>query len=252
MLPFREHGSSSAIPTLLLLHFFGGSHREWDGVIAALPHHHILAADLQGFGEAADLQGFTVQQMADRIRELLDHLAPQPVILVGHSMSGKASMVVAHTPPANLRGLVLVAPSPLGGEPMSDRQRDTMSIANTTRDRAEAFTQPGFHTPPSAQIFELAVQDVLRASDGAFHAWPEHGTREDWSTRIPTLGVKTILIVGEDDKAIAPRLQREQTLPLVTATSGRLYLLPQTAHLVPYERPNELAGILDNFTRELA
>lgn len=253
MLPYREHGTKDPQrPSLLFFHFFGGSHREWDGVIAALPNHHILAVDLPGFGEAAALSGFSVQQMATRLCELIAYLAPAPVVLVGHSMSGKAAMVAAHTPPANLRGLVLIAPSPLAGEPMTDKQRATMSIANTTRDRAEAFSKPGFHARPSPETFELAVEDVLRSSVDAFHAWPLHGAREDWSARIPSLGVPSILVVGADDKAIAPDLQREQTLPLVTATGGQLHLLADTAHLVPYERPAELAQLIDNFVHGLA
>ncbi len=252
MLPFREHGPQSASPVLLLLHFFGGSHREWDDVVALLDgKHRIVAADMPGFGEAAGLTGFTVQEMADRIRELIEYLAPGPVVLVGHSMSGKAAMVVAAEPPANLTGLVLLAPSPLSGETMTDKQRAAMAVANTSRAGAEAFTTPGFYKKPSDEVYERAVADVLRASDEAFHAWPEHGTREDWSTRVTQLRVRSILVVGEEDKAITVEQQRRETLPLVEASGGRMHLLPDTAHLTPYERPAEIAAILDQFAEEV-
>lgn len=251
MLPFREHGPHDAQPVFLLLHFFGGSHREWDGVVALLQDkHRVLAADMAGFGEAAALDGFTVAEMAARIRDLVDYLAPAPVILVGHSMSGKACMVAAAHPPANLAGLALIAPSPLCGEPMPDDARAEMRIANISRERAESFTRAGFAHQPSGEIFEIAVEDVLRSSDDAFYAWADHGTREDWSDRITALGVPTTLIVGEKDKAIDPDLQKRETLPLVAATGGRIHLLPDTAHLVPYERPEELAHMLEDFATE--
>ncbi|MFN2976656.1 alpha/beta fold hydrolase [Terriglobus aquaticus] len=252
MLPFRDHGPTDAQPLFLLLHFFGGSHREWDGVVALLQdRHRLIAADMAGFGEAASLEGFSVDAMCSRIRGILSYLAPAPVILVSHSMTGKAAMVVAAQPPSNLVGLVLVAPSPLAGEPMDDAARAEMRIANTTRARAEQFTRNGFAHAPSAEIFEIAVEDVLRSSDAAFHAWPDDGTREDWSGRVTSLQVKALLVVGEKDKAIDPELQRSQTLPLVAATGGRMHLLPDTAHLIPYEQPEQLANILEEFAREV-
>lgn len=252
MLPFRDHGVPQAKPVLLLLHFFGGSHREWDGVVSMLQaRHRLVSADMAGFGEAAALEGYSVADMASRICELLEHFAPAPVLLVAHSMSGKAAMVVAAEPPPNLVGLVLVAPSPLGGEPMSDAARANMRIANTSRERAEQFTKSGFAAVPGEEVFEVAVQDVLRSSDDAFHAWADQGTREDWSGRVQTLGVKTMLVVGEKDKAIDPELQRQATLPLVEASGGRMHLLPDCAHLVPYERASDLARLLEEFAREL-
>ncbi len=239
--------------TFLLLHYFGGSHREWDEVVKRLsPTFRTIAADLPGFGEARALTGLSVQALADRIRTLLAYLAPAPVVLVGHSMPGKAAMVVAADPPQNLRGVVLLAPSPLGGEPMTDKQREAQTVANTTRAHAEAFTNPGFYGDPLPDQYEQAVEDVLAGSDEAFHDWPLHGSREVWTDRVVALRVKTILIVGDADKAIAPDVQRRETLPLVEASGGRLHLLPHAAHLTPYQQPDQVADILVQFAREVA
>ncbi len=44
--------------TFLLLHYFGGSHREWDEVVKRLsPTFRTIAADLPGFGEARGADG---------------------------------------------------------------------------------------------------------------------------------------------------------------------------------------------------
>ena len=253
MLPFREYGAVDVSPMVVLLHFFGGSRREWAAVAEMLSGRcRVIAADMPGFGEAAALEGFSVAEMAAQVRELVESFAPKPAVLVGHSMSGKVAMVVVGAaPPENLSGLVLVAPSPLAGEPMGEAQRAEMAVANTTRERAEAFCKAGFFHPPSGEIWETAVGDVLRASDPAFHAWPENGTREDWTNRVPALKVPSLLIVGEHDRAIAPELQREQTLPLVEATGGRMELLRDAAHLLPYEKPAELAALIGDFVEQL-
>lgn len=253
MLPFREHGPADAPITFILLHYFGGSHHEWDQVVAKLsPTYRTIAADLPGFGEAKALDGLSVQALVDRIRTLLDYVSPAPVVLVGHSMPGKAAMVVAADPPANLRGVVLVAPSPLGGEPMSESQRQAQTIANTDRAHAEKFTDPGFYGTPLPEHYEQAVEDVLGGSDEAFHDWPLHGTKEDWRDRVTAFAVKTILIVGAEDKAVAVSLQEKETLPLVTASGGRMHLLSDAAHLTPYQQADEVAAILAQFAQELA
>ncbi len=238
--------------TFVLLHYFGGSHREWDGVVARLsPTYRTIAADLPGFGDAKALDGLSVQALADRVRTLVEYVAPAPVVLVGHSMPGKAAMVVATDPPENLRGVVLVAPSPLGGEPMTEAQRETMTVANTTRARAEAFTDAGFYGTPLPEQYEQAVEDVLAGSDEAFHDWPLHGSREVWTDRVTAFRVKTILIVGEHDKAIALTVQTEETLPLVEASGGRMHLLANAAHLTPYQQADEVAAILAQFAEEV-
>ncbi len=239
--------------TFLLLHYFGGSHREWDGVVARLsPTYRTIAADLPGFGEARALEGLSVQAVVDRIRTLLAYLAPAPVVLVGHSMPGKAAMVVAADPPANLRGVVLLAPSPLGGEPMTEKQRAAQTVANTSRAHAEAFTDPGFYGTPAPEMYEQAVEDVLGGSDEAFHDWPLHGTKEDWRDRVTAFAVKTSLIVGEDDQAIALAVQEAETLPLVLASGGRMHVLKNAAHLTPYQQADDVAAVLAGFAAEVA
>ena len=68
---------------------------------------------------------------------------------------------------------------------------------------------------------------------------------------MPALKVPSLLIVGQHDRAIAPELQREQTLPLVEATGGRMELLQDAAHLLPYEKPAELAALIGDFVEQL-
>jgi pimeloyl-ACP methyl ester carboxylesterase len=239
MLPYTESGSGDTV--LLFLHFFGSSRREWHHVIDSLKAtHRCIAADMPGFGEAAHITGYSVTEMAAQVETLVQRFAPAPVVLIGHSMSGKVSMVVAATPPANLQQLILVGPSPLQPEPVTEDARATMTIANTTRERAEAFVKGGAHSDLSAEDFQTAVEDVLRANPEAWKAWPQSGAKEDWSSRITSLGVPTTLIVGEYDKAIPIDFQRQHTLPLVEATGGKLITVKNAAHLLPYEASAEL------------
>jgi pimeloyl-ACP methyl ester carboxylesterase len=249
MLPYTESGAGEIV--LIFLHYFGGSQREWHHVIPHLAEdYRCVAADMPGFGDAADVRGYRVSDMCAAVESLVLHFAPAPVVLVAHSLSGKIAMVLAAAPPANLRRLVLVAPSPLQPEPMTAEARTTMILANTTHARAEAFVKGGAHRSMSKEDIQIGMADVHRANPDAWRAWPQHGTKEDWSGRVKELRVPTTLIVGEYDQAIPLAFQREHTLPLVEATGGKLIVIDDAAHMLPYEAAPELAMAVHKAWRE--
>jgi pimeloyl-ACP methyl ester carboxylesterase len=98
---------------VVLLHGLGDTGETWSDVAAALAgRYRVLAVDLPGFGRSEAschrplLEGFTRV-----LAEWLDAVAPEPVILVGHSMGGSAAAHLAGSRPDLLSGLVLVAPA---------------------------------------------------------------------------------------------------------------------------------------------
>ena len=123
-------------PALVMMHFLGGSTREWDEVVALLgPEYRTLRIDLPGFGGSAGETGYSVGEMADAVHVAIATAGLEEYVLVGHSMSGKVSMVLARRAQdagyrgaehCGLRGLVLVAPSPPSPEPMSEEKRSSM------------------------------------------------------------------------------------------------------------------------------
>ena len=78
------------------MHFLGGSGREWDEVLALLNgQYRTLRVDLPGFGDSADIPGYTVAEMADAVHAAIVAARLRRYVLVGHSMSGKVAMVLA-------------------------------------------------------------------------------------------------------------------------------------------------------------
>ena len=239
MLPYQSLGSGDI--TLVFLHFFGSSQREWRHVTERLSlTQRCVTADMPGFGDAAHIRGYSVAEMADYIRELVLHFAPAPVVLIPHSFSAKPSMVVAADPPANLAKLILIAPSPLVPEPIPDEARKTMRISNQRREEAEEFIAGSHYRKLTDDDVALAVEDVLRADHAAWLAWPDSGSLEDWSGRVTELRVPTTLIVGNKDKAIPLDFQRQHTLPIVEKTGGKLIVIEDAAHMLPNEAVAEL------------
>lgn len=249
MLPYSKQGSGS--PALVLMHFLGGSHRTWFPTLPYLDGKHLcIALDSPGFGDAADLDGYSVEAMANQIDASVRNAMLERCVLVGHSMTGKVAVALAARKPAYLAGLVLVAPSPPGPQPMSDEDRAKQRAYGGTREEAEQFVdESSAHRLPD-DIREVAIADAQRVNLTAWRAWVDHGSREDWSGRIGTLDYPVLLVCGEDDEQVpGPDDQRHMTL--AHFPDSRIEVIPRAGHLMPLQTPQALAEKILHFTQGL-
>ena len=252
-------------PTLVMMHFLGGSGREWDEVVALLgPAYRTLRVDLPGFGGSAEETGYGVEEMADAVHAAIATAGLQRYVLVGHSMSGKVSMVLARRAQdagfsveadSGLKGLVLVAPSPPGPEPMTEEKRAGM-IASLGGPPAEGdFAKALKYITRNEErdirplVEERAANEVLRMNRTAWVAWVTKGSKEDWAERVGVLTVPALVVAGEKDASLGPKQQREVTLPHLG--KGKIKVVKGCSHLVPMERPEAMAEMLREFVEGL-
>lgn len=105
----------AAAPTVLAVHGITASHVGWAELARQLPGVRILAPDLRGRGGSRDLPGpYGMPTHADDVAALLRHVGAEQVLVVGHSMGGFVSLVLADRHPDLVSGLVLVD----GGMPL--------------------------------------------------------------------------------------------------------------------------------------
>jgi pimeloyl-ACP methyl ester carboxylesterase len=94
---------------MVLVHGLGGSHANWLAVGDRLAQHHrVLAPDLAGFGlTRPEGRSCSVEANAELLTGVIEQVG-RPVVLVGNSMGGMISMMVAARRPHLVEGLVLV------------------------------------------------------------------------------------------------------------------------------------------------
>lgn len=113
MLNMIHHDGPSDRPALLIAHGLFGSARNW-GVIAKRlsDKRAVYAVDMRNHGESprADTQSY--EDMADDLAKVLTHIGG-PVDVMGHSMGGKAAMVLALSKPEDLNRLVVADIAPV-------------------------------------------------------------------------------------------------------------------------------------------
>ncbi len=250
MLPITElrlQGAPDGLPTLVLLHVFGLSRREWMEVgIALAGQFRVITVDTPGFGEANDIPGYSVAEMADSLAATLAQLNLPRFILTGHSMTGKMAAILASRNLPGFEKLVLLTPSPLSPEPITPQARASMlAQAEPTRSDAESYIHANSALPIRPEVFERAVEDRLRANPAAWRSWLEEGSREDWGARIGQIDLPTLVIAAEKDSSLGPEVQRELTLPRFP--QGRLEVISGSGHLVPLEAPDRLTALLRDF-----
>ncbi|MFC4944908.1 alpha/beta fold hydrolase [Pseudonocardia sp. GCM10023141] len=99
--------------TVVLVHGLGGSHLNWELIAPLLtPFATVLAIDLPGFGlSEPGHRNATVPANTGVLERFVREVAGEPVVLVGNSMGGMISILLAERAPELVRGLVLVDPA---------------------------------------------------------------------------------------------------------------------------------------------
>lgn len=244
-------------PTLVALHFLGGSADAWSPVFERLDgRFRFVAIDLPGFGAAVRTAGYDVAAMADHVATAVRQLSPRRWFLLGHSMGAKVACAVARAAEDGAQGLdglthlVLLAGSPPRPEPMEESKRETMRgwFAGDEAERraqADGYIRDNAARELPPQLHASLVDGVLAAERAAWLAWLESGSREDWAERIGILRTPALVIAGAEDSALGPDTQRTVMAPHLA--SARFHTLPGTGHLLPSEQPAAVAALIDVF-----
>ncbi|SUZ30587.1 Esterase YbfF [Roseibaca ekhonensis] len=111
-----SYGTAGATPPLLVVHGLFGSARNWGAIAKRLADdRHIIAVDLRNHGESPwdDAQDYPA--MAADLAELIAEQGA-PMDVLGHSMGGKAAMVLALTRPELVNRLLVADIAPVAYE----------------------------------------------------------------------------------------------------------------------------------------
>ncbi|WP_099826846.1 alpha/beta fold hydrolase [Oceaniglobus indicus] len=107
------HGDPSDLPPLLIAHGLFGSARNWSVIAKRLSDaRQVVCVDMRNHGDSfhSDTHGYA--EMAGDLAEVLTTL-PRPADVLGHSMGGKAAMVLALRHPDAVRRLIVADIAPV-------------------------------------------------------------------------------------------------------------------------------------------
>ncbi|MEQ5836211.1 alpha/beta hydrolase [Marinobacter sp. NFXS9] len=236
----RERGKGE--PTLVFLHYWGGSSRTWSGVVGELSHQYrTIALDHRGWGDSgAPEHGYGMNDLANDTQDVIEALGLQRYVLVGHSMGGKVAQLLASRRPQGLEGLILVAPSPPSPMVLPDEERAMMAEAYNARESIEWVVDNVLTASPlSPQHRAQVIEDSLRAAPQAKAAWPQQGMLEDIASAVGAIDVPVRVIAGEKDQVDRVETLQQEVMPRIAGAS--LSILAGVGHLLPLEAPTALS-----------
>ncbi len=226
---------------IIFVHGHHGTHHAWDGLIRDLPlAHHALAVDLRGCGGSdKPPEGYAPADYARDLRRAADALGIGPFTLVGYSLGGVVAVETALEERERIRRLVLVAVAALDGLSPDRPPPPHPRPAREVRRAGLLSTTAG---PLDESVIEQLLDDeeswTRQASQGAIEGLrPLH-----LGQRLPELRMPSMVVVGERDRLLASNVSAAALLP-----SARLEVYEGASHLLPMERPGELAALIDDF-----
>jgi pimeloyl-ACP methyl ester carboxylesterase len=236
------HPGPAMAPPLLIAHGLFGSARNW-GVIARhlSAGRMVRAADMRNHGGSFWDPVHDYPAMAADLAALID--GPQDVL--GHSMGGKAAMVLALTRPEKVRRLVVADIAPVAYGHSQSRQIDAMRRVDltTVTSRADALAQMQPDSPALGafllQSLDLAARrwrlnlDVLAQAMPQIVGWPDIAGRFDGPA---------LFLSGADSDYVRPEHR-----PLIRALfpQARFARLTGAGHWLHAEQP---AAFVDTVT----
>jgi pimeloyl-ACP methyl ester carboxylesterase len=247
LLPAYDHRPGTG-PTLVFLHYWGGSARTWDLVADRLAGRDMLTVDFRGWSRSSDLPGpYTLRRLADDTLAVIADAGVTDYVLVGHSMGGKVTQLIAATRPAGLRGVVLVGSGPAKPaaeitpeyqEGLSHAYDSDESVAGA---RDTVLTATELPEPVKAQI----AADSRAGTDAARTEWPLHGIAEDITEHTRMISVPALVVAGENDRVEPVDVLVNNLVPYLSAAD--FLVIPDTGHLIPLEAPAALADAITAF-----
>ena len=235
-LAYERFGSGTP---LMLIHGFPLDHTIWNDTIPLLrSNFDLILPDLRGFGRSTTVESpYTMEDMADDLAGLLDHLKIEKIALAGHSMGGYVAMAFMKKYPGRVSGLVLISSQAAADSP--ERKAGRYRTANDVAQKGVDVVADAMTSKLSA---DLRVQAFVRsqierqtppAVIGALKAMAE---REGFMPHLGTVTFPVVLIHGSADAFIPIERAKEIKVRLPFA---RLVELNGAGHMPMMEFPKE-------------
>lgn len=241
-------------PPVVVLHGLFGSGRNWMTVSRRLAdRYRVLAPDLRNHGTSPWSPVHTYEAMADDVVAVLEERSLGPAALVGHSMGGKAAMLVALRRPDLVDRLVVVDVAPVAYESGFGAYARAMAEADldgVTR-RTEVDAQLASDVP-AAGVRAFLLQNLVLDGDGA-----------RWRVNLPVLEAAMPTISGFPAAAVGTSydgpalfvaggrsdyLRREHADAVMALfPRAEVTIVPEAGHWVHAERLEGFLGVLEPF-----
>jgi 3-oxoadipate enol-lactonase len=249
------HDSGQGGIPLLLIHGFCGSSGYWQEVIPALSAvSRVIAPDLRGHGQSSAGEApCSMDDLADDLLQLLDHLNIPQAVVFGHSLGGYITLSLAERYPQRLLGLTLVHSTAHPDAEAAKLNRDK-GMANIQDNGIRPFVDglipklfASAHLSSMPEHVDYALKIGYNTSaEGAIHALQAMRDRPDRNHVLEQFQSPILLIAGEDDQVVPA-----DKVFSVVRPSIQTAIIENAGHMGMLENPEALIQRMIAFISEL-
>jgi len=253
---YGERGEGKGDPVVLLPAFPLNS-RMWTPQVEALTRaRRVITPDYPGFGKSPRPPAQPdVRYYAEQVRDLLDQLRLDRVVLGGLSMGGYVAFAFLRLFPERVSALLLANTRP---------DPDPEETKETRREMARRVAEEGVEILPELQMKRLLshntmdnkeevvefVRGMILASspDGAVAALGAMRERPDSTELLGKIKVPTLVLGGAEDAISTPEVMGDMAEKI---PASRHLTFSGAGHLSNLETPEEFNGALSEFLEKI-
>lgn len=253
-------------PVMVFVHGWGGSGRYWEETARRLSDRFdCLLYDLRGFGRTPETSThardprFTMEAYGTDLGDLLEHLDLHRVTLNAHSMGASIATLYAADPRAAQRverliltcsGLYTYNPVTfglfhrIGSWVVSIRPQWLSRLPGMERMFMARFVHRPLPTPLSRAFLEDYLQADQTTVTGTLYTAVSLQAAQTMPPALQALPMPTLLIAGQKDQIIPPRLGRKaiEVNPQIQYAE-----IPRVGHFPMLEAPDAYLQVLEEF-----
>jgi pimeloyl-ACP methyl ester carboxylesterase len=240
----HESGAGNTAP-LLLIHGAGAKGVAWPSSIRSLPGRRVITLDLPGHGRSEGLSRQTVLGYAQDVLEFMHALDLPPVVLCGHSMGGAICLQIALLAPRRVKAVIGISTSSVCDLPgeiidgMGDVQMKAAAVDHLCRRLTSPLTDGRKLEPTKKSMLadrsSLLINDLRTCLD------------YNLESELSKLTLPVLILSGRWDQFIRPAYSRH----LAQSIPGARFVSMDGGHLLPQERPDELAVEIRRFLNDI-
>jgi pimeloyl-ACP methyl ester carboxylesterase len=249
---FEQQGKGE--PTIVFVHGWANNTSVWDAQMSHFAKkYRVIAVDLPGFGESGyNRTNWTMASFGEDVAAVIKKLNLKHVVLVGFSMGAPVIIETAKTSPKNIIGLVLVdeiKDVEMKYPPEMIVYLDSVLMDLVTNPTNEKAVTGGFYKKNQEASFQRAVAMLSANKNTSRIGWKEslddywRWANEDCIESLKKVRVPVISISSDMEPTNVEAFKKY-------VPSYELKIIPDVAHLVMWDNPEEFNRLLEESIQE--
>lgn len=238
---------------VVLLHGFCETYEVWNNLTDDLAkNYRVITPDLPGFGKSPlPKEELTIELLAEKLSQWIKNIVDEPVVMLGHSLSGYITLAFAENHKDQLKAFGLIHSTAYADSPEKKENR-LKAVEFVKKNGPEPFVRtliPSLFHNNKATEKQPLIQEALRIG-----ITTPAETIISYSLAMRERPPRYHLLADADIPKLFVAGKHDNTIPLSTSEeqikkiqNGKGEILDNSAHMGMMEEPENMLNVISSF-----